>query len=451
MTTGSTVVLGEYERRQIPASAPTESDLRLSNDLAGTGQGDGNRLDVRWLANGNVEIGASSWVGVARFSDLEVHVVPKFVGGPLRVLRMLEYTSGVDILRRLPMNRPLPVDGTDLFDLVCLLLVEETTALLRDGLLHDYRTTVDDIPVLRGRLRYREQVLRRYGQLDRLDCSFDEYDADIAENQLITAALLTAHGRVRATRLRFAVTRQAGILNSACEPHTTDPSWYERTIRYDRRNARYRPAHELAKFVLRHAGFHDLFDTSTGARVGAFMINMNTLFEAFIRKLLRDALAGTELGVTAPSTVRAVIRDEDTDRNYSSIRPDVLLNLPAGWRIPIDVKYKLYETRKLSTADIYQTFTYALALGEPGQQPRAGIIYPAMTFTKRPNLTIRPVNGPVAARVNAVGIDVPRTLEELRGPNRDDLLHTVRGLIAHLGGLDLVASEPAPSKTKVGA
>src|SRR4051794_30750102 len=114
------IELGEYQRKQQPAPPPTEADQRLADRL--TNREDGVRLNVRWMADGTVDVSSSSWVGVIRFSHVDVRVVPKLVGGPLRVLRMLEYASGITMLRRLPVDRPLPADGKDLFDLICLLL-----------------------------------------------------------------------------------------------------------------------------------------------------------------------------------------------------------------------------------------------------------------------------------------------------------------------------------------
>src|SRR4051812_47861438 len=115
-TTRTTIELSEYQRRRVAADAPTEADQSLADRLM-SDETDA-RLAVRWLANGDVDITASSWVGVVRFSKLDVLVVPKLVGGALRVLRMLDYAAGVNMLRRLPSDRPLPADGTDLFDLI---------------------------------------------------------------------------------------------------------------------------------------------------------------------------------------------------------------------------------------------------------------------------------------------------------------------------------------------
>ena len=130
MTTVQRLELGEYGTRKVPTPPPSTGDDRLAERLGRHGE-DPARLDVRWLVNGYVEVAASSWIGVVRFSQLEIHVIPKIVGGTLQVLRMFDYALGVQMLRRLPSERPLAARGHDLLDLVCLLLTEEAHALGR--------------------------------------------------------------------------------------------------------------------------------------------------------------------------------------------------------------------------------------------------------------------------------------------------------------------------------
>jgi 5-methylcytosine-specific restriction enzyme subunit McrC len=433
MTDRSTIVLGEYERRRLVVATPSDADLRLAAHLSGDLDDESrSRLRVRWLQNGEIEITATSWIGVVGFTHFDVHVVPKYVGGPLRVLQMLEYSTGIKMLRRLPSTRSLTPDGTDLFDLICLLLTEEVLVLLRDGLLRDYRPVEDSLPVLRGRLRTRDQYLRRYGQLDQLECSFDEYDADTPENQLLAAALSVARKRATDPGIRRSAARMGGVIAESCTPPSMAADWYVQHIHYDRRNARYRPAHELSTMILRGAAFDNFFDTSGGATVGAFMMDMNTVFEKFITRLVDNALADTPHTVDDQATIRAVIRDDDTGRSYTTVRPDLVVTTAAGRSVPIDIKYKLYENRRISTADIFQAFTYAYVLGANGDQPRAGIIYPAHHSTSRPTLSIKPVDAHVAARILGAGVDIPEVLSLLDEPDNDPLHKRVLGLVSRL-------------------
>lgn len=438
MTPRSKVVLSEYERLRFASTVPTEADLRLAARLAGDERDEDDdsraRLRVRWLHSGECEVTASAWIGVVRFTNQDVHVVPKYVGDSLRVLRMVEYATGINMLRRLPNAQQLPANGTDLFDLICQLLTDEVTTLIRDGLQRDYRPTDETLPVLRGRLRTREQYLRRFGQLDQLECSFDEYDTDTPENQLLAAALTATRKRVIDPDTRRRATQLAAIIAESCTPPSMTADWYEQRITYDRRNARYRPAHGLASLILRGMSFEDLFETSSGASASAFLIDMNTIFERFITRLIEEAMDGTGCTVESQSPIRAVIHDDETRRSYSTLRPDVVVTSADGRSVPIDVKYKLYERRRISTGDLYQAFTYAYALGGQDGERRAGLIYPAHQPTSRPTLSIRPLDAPVAARIIGAGIDIPRVLDHLAGPDRSAIIAEVRNTVFRLIG-----------------
>ena len=397
---------------------------------------EGSHLAISWLLGGELEVRSTSWVGVVQLSGVHIHVVPKLAGGSLAVLRMLEYAGGLDLTRELPLQRDLGPQGHDLFDLLCRLLGVEVRRLLRDGLNRDYRTSDDTLGVLRGRLRYREQYLRRFGQVFPLDCQFDEFDSDTVDNQLVATALLRARRLARSGAVRRELTLLAGVFTEACSPANHDVEWYDRTLHYTRRNERYRRTHVLSKLVLRGLAFEDLYDTSEG-RVGTFLIDMNKVFESFVTRLVAKALEGTGLAVTAQSRHSAVIVDERTGETYASIVPDLIVREgTTGQCVPIDVKYKQYDQRNVSTSDVYQAFVYACALTSPDTLPRAGIIYPAAQEIAGPRLSVRPVRGPPVARILGAGLDIRSVLHAL-GPAGDhsQLLEQVGQMVEEITGL----------------
>lgn len=416
------VLVAEHRSLTLRCESPSDADLQLARRLA-----EQQMLTVRWLADQRVEIVSNSWVGVVRFSNLDVLVEPKLVGDNLRVLRMLEYAAGIDLARELHVDRPLPADGSDLFELVCMLLAREVNRLLLDGVLRDYRIVDDTLTVLRGRLRPREQYLRRFGRVDQLECRFDEYDCDIADNQFVTAALAVAARRAKDPDLRWSLAGFHSTMSSLCEPPNSSAAHYRRTITYTRRNDRYRHVHELAGIVLDGLAFDDLFDVSTG-RVSAFMLNMNKVFEAFISRLVRDALAPTGLRVSMQKALSAVIAREQGG-TYTTVRPDLVIEDPStGRMISLDAKYKTYQDKKVQASDIYQTFLYAYALARTEHDRRSGILFPS-TSPSSERLTISAPGAPASARIIVHGIDVPRALDALGGPDPEMYLDEVRTLL----------------------
>jgi 5-methylcytosine-specific restriction enzyme subunit McrC len=171
--------IAEWKTVVVERVSLSETDRRLAEELAA---GEAGRLIVEELRSG-VRVAASSWVGVARFEQVEVRVVPKLAGGDLGLLEMLEFASGLNALRRSSGVRTLATEGVNLFDLVALLLAESCERIARGGLLADYVETEDELPAVRGRLLGDRQVLKRFGQVDRVICRFDELEQDVVENQ----------------------------------------------------------------------------------------------------------------------------------------------------------------------------------------------------------------------------------------------------------------------------
>ncbi len=431
------IELAEYQAKCVPAPSPTAADVALASELAAGGDVEA-RLDVRWLANGMIDVRASSWVGVVRFSAVEIRVLPKLVGGELKVLQMIEYTDRIDLLKHLPPDQQLTAAGDDLFELIVRLLAAEVKQLLRDGLIRDYRPTEETLTVMRGRLRVRDQFLRRYGTLHQLDCAFDEYDGDVPENQLLGAALAAASNRVRNSKLKADTRSLFGVLSGICEPRSFDADWYRNRIHYGRRNSRYRSAHELARLILKGLSLSDLHSAGDHG-ITAFMLNMNSIFEEFVTALVVNALRGTLLQASGQVALKAVIVEESTSRTYSTIRPDIVItDSVSGRRVPIDIKYKLYGSKKLVPGDVYQLFTYAYALGSAPDSSRAGLIYPADSTSSGPNLRITPMTNVTSAQIRAEGLNVTAVLDDLAVGSAGNVNTLVRSMIQRLSRFAVV-------------
>ncbi|MCZ0981481.1 hypothetical protein O1L60_27970 [Streptomyces diastatochromogenes] len=144
---------------------------------------------------------------------------------------------------------------------------------------------------------------------------------------------------------------------------------------YHRHNEHYRPAHRWAALLLTGGGLEGLFTPGPLAS-HAFLIDMNRLFEAFVTRLLEDGARGSGLRAEGQTSRSGVLFDERAGKSYGTVRPDVLVSgVRSGrpYRLPVDVKYKLYGEKKLSPEDLYQASLYAHALGRraDGGRPTA--------------------------------------------------------------------------------
>jgi 5-methylcytosine-specific restriction enzyme subunit McrC len=412
---GSVLQLSEWESdRRAPVDELSDSDRELADALRST---DGGRLIVEERRDG-VWVSARSWVGVVRFSGFEVRVVPKLAGGNAGVARMLDYASGVGALRRHKSHRQLQTGGDSLLELIAWLFADACAQIARDGLLSDYVTREDSLHMLRGQLRIREQATRRFARVDPLEVSFDEFDTDIPENQIIAAALGTTRSVVQTTVVQRPIRRMHAVWLDACDTEGLDPLALLDEVTYNRRNAYYRHAHLLAALLLRRLAVRDLF-TPGGTRSFAFLIDMNDLFEAFVSRLVAEALEPYGIRVRAQRRDRTIVLDDSTGKGYSAIIPDLLLEARHGqWvvRLPVDAKYKLYDNKKIHEPDVYQVFFYAFAYASESQArhpARAVILYPRAGDGLDTSLRVETHTGSQNARIQAFGVDVATALEAI--------------------------------------
>jgi 5-methylcytosine-specific restriction enzyme subunit McrC len=416
----SPIVVHEYESRTVDGLTPSATDRALteSPDLRG-------RLALTWLIDGRLRIDAGAYVGIVELDCATIQVRPKLAGTELDVLAMFDYASGLGALRHLQALRATPDEGRNLRDLVCLLLTEACEKLLRRGLRRDYVRKEEALPVMRGRLLPDRQILRRYGMLDRLECRFDEFDGDILDNRLCAAALRLTARTVRDPDVRARARRAVAHFDDVCGPEIPDPRLAAERVTYHRGNEHYRVAHQWALLLLQAGGFHDLYSRS-GPSTRAFMFDMNALFEAFVTRLLRDAVRGTSIGVHAQDALSNVICHED-GRSYTQITPDIRLagRGPSAWSRSVDAKYKLYTDRQIGTSDLYQSFVYALGLSsgdDTREVPTACVVYGSRSDPPPRTVVMRRADGKLAARIVAVGLNVPATLKAL-GTSNERLVH----------------------------
>lgn len=428
--------VAEWKTLVIAGASLSEADRRLAGELA---QGEGGRLVIEELRSG-VRVIAKSWVGVVRFESFEVRVLPKLAGGNFGMVQMIEFATGLGALRRNSGARTLDTEGTNLFDLVALLLAENCEYLVRGGLLADYVEIEDELPAVRGRILGDKQILQKFGRIDRLICRFDEQEQDVLENQILAAALDKCARRVQDETVRLRVGRLRSIFEEVCSPKRLDLESARQRLVYHRLNAHYRDPHQLAWLILEGLGVNDVF-TAGQTTCFAFLLDMNLLFERFVYRLFERILAGTALAVDYQRADRSIIWNADKNQPYSRVIPDLLIrvrNTPHR-RLAIDAKYKLYDERKISPADVYQSFLYAYAYGEPSGEkdpPAALIVYPSsVSLPQSVRLHVRSAKKLAGAEISALGLSIPACLSESEGvSSRPTLTTLMESVTKAIGG-----------------
>ena len=293
-----------------------------------------------------------SHIGAVEIGDLSVLIEPK-IGIP-QVLSLACYAIGR--VKFQPEDFGFQEEYA-LPDALAIALTSHARRAFARGLLHGYLTQEEALYTVRGRIRFDEQLRRRFGVPLPVEVRYDEFTADVLANRLVKAAVYRL-GRIR---LRSARARQElGWLAAMLEevslvdfpPKDVPP------VRYDRLNEHYRGVVELSRLILRHGEF----ETGRGAvRATGFLMDMNVVFQEFVTEALRDALE-----VSPHAFLEKRIPDlDDTGRIH--LRPDLTWWEGSSCVFVGDAKYKnIAGERRVPNADLYQLLAYATALDLPG-------------------------------------------------------------------------------------
>jgi 5-methylcytosine-specific restriction enzyme subunit McrC len=329
--------------------------------LAGT-----KLVDLRPLGGSSYLMMPNGRVGAVSFDDLQVEVTPKHKLGVTNLMFMLGYASRPGFL---PESVTASRDG-ELWPAMAHSLIASVDRALAVGVLQGYRTAQEALLTVRGRIVFEEQLRRRPGLTVPIEVRYDEFSPDIAENQIVLAAIHVMLGVPRLPsearrRLLHQAARFAGVTRLARGEAL--PRWQP-----NRLNERYHGTLGIAEMLLKNSSARTSRD---GVEMSAFVVVMWKVFEDFVTTALTEALA-THAGHQRVQLGAYLTGDGDWREGLTGGRPehahgDVAMNVdlvhldwPNVPRVVFDAKYKLAsETGEYANAEHYQMLAYCTALG----------------------------------------------------------------------------------------
>ena len=333
-----------------------------------------------------------STVGAVEAGDLSVLIRPK-IGIP-QLLSLACYAIGKVRFREADFYFP---EETALPDALALALASAARHAFSRGLLHGYRTEEEELQTVRGRIRFDDQIRRRFGIPLPVEVRYDEFTDDILANRLVKAAAARLGGmRLRSHDARSGLGWVAAMLDNVS--YVEFPPSDVPEVAFDRLNEHYRGVVTLARLVLRRGAF----EANRGeVRASGFLMDMNVIFQEFVTVALREALGVPErvFGERAICTL-------DEDRRVR-LRPDLVWRDGSSCVFVGDAKYKRIGDERIPNADLYQLLAYTTALDLPG-----GLLIYAKDEDERESVTYTVRHS--GKRLEVVALDISGTLEQVR-------------------------------------
>lgn len=342
--------------RLLRVAREAQRDLRL-------GGADGERV----LVNGVERLRAQQVVGVVAAPGVSLEILPKIDGlehdedgrrTRTNLVRMLART--LDLKMAPGVLTALEAQSHDLLEILIRLFVERLFAAAREGLPRRYVGQEADLATLRGRLDVRRQFTTLAISPDRVACRFDDLSVDTPLNQVMKAAVMRLSALARSADNQRRLAELAFMLAdvSVVPPRTL--AW-DRIV-LDRSNKRWHDLLKLARLLL---GNHFQTTSSGNAPGFALLFEMNTLFEEYVGRTMRRALAPMGYTVSLQGPRRFALHDEAAGRGRFQTKPDIVVHRAGRPVLIVDTKWKRLKgqidcpKRGVAQADIYQMMAYA--------------------------------------------------------------------------------------------
>lgn len=343
----------------------------------------GGESGSRILTLGRNSLRAGQVVGIVASEGCTLEILPK-----------IDFPSASDegtkrglirqrLVHLLAVALDMEIDGgtmTDLgwqkdslLEILIRLFSTKLVDAVRQGMPRRYIHCQDDLRALRGRLDVGRQFTALAVNPSKLACRYDELSPDTALNQIMKAAIgrlsriaRTTDNQRRLSELAFSYADVSAIPVSALR-------WED--VQLDRTNARWKDLLALAKFLL-----GDRFQTtSIGSQAGfSLLFEMNTLFEQYVGRMMRRALAGSGLSVHLQGGRLFCLEAVEDGRRLFQTKPDILIKRGSQVVHVIDTKWKRVSARiedpkqGISQSDVYQMMAY----GQLYQCDALTLLYP---------------------------------------------------------------------------
>lgn len=339
------------------------------------------------IRNAKREFQATQHVGVFRFRDRTIQVLPKICRAETQneALRVREATKNLlhlleiagDLSIREQGIAPLLRRDMDWFEILTRLFATHLREEWQRGATRGYQRIEDDLPTLKGKWRIADQI-RRPLRDHLLAVAFDEFTADIPLNRVFRFVVerlwnITKNSETRQILGELRHWLDEVTLLPAMPASAASPSLLSRL------NRRLEPLLNLARVFLDDA----TMQMATGdLSTFAFVFDMNRVFEGFLvnfirrhrKEILPPDLWDCDLLPQTRSASRCLARTEGKPVYW--LKPDLAVRYGQGFPLLIDAKYKRLASAgsgvDVGEDDFYQMFAYASRY----ECPRVVMLFP---------------------------------------------------------------------------
>ena len=369
----STAVLREYDRLDREQLGLDDGEWESLVAFARANQQDrhGNYRPVLGFDASGKKLRATNYVGILTTRR----------GRPIEILPKIDLASGaseaqtdeetrrvfLEMLRtwrglrhaELPPSSIRSLKRFPMLEAFVFLFLHNLAHLARHGLARRYVPVEDNLPYLRGRLLFREQLRENLTNRARFFVAHDEFNANRPANRLIRSTLSRLRRNVRNDANRQLLRELSDAFSDV--PRSTDPATDWRRHSVDRTMQHYKPVMAWVRLFLFGEGLATYRGTHENQ---SLLFPMEEIYEDFVTHSFRRWQ--NEYGVRAQGPQLRLTADPQAFK----MKPDITLQKGRDNRFILDAKWKRLKSkaedgdkRGIVQADMYQLYAYGRRYG----------------------------------------------------------------------------------------
>ena len=323
-------------------------------------------IKIGYKRNVGETVTFQNYVGLIQIQNkYQIQILPKisFANGEkdeTKEVFMQMLRSMKDFPCKVFSNANLKSDRMNLYEIFINMYLQEVRNLVKQGIRSGYVNQQKNVNVYKGKLMVSKQIHKNCAHKEKFYVSYDEFQANRAENRLIKSTLLKLQS-ISSSAENVKEIRQLLTAFEFVNPSVNYNKDFTEVV-IDRSTKNYETLMQWSRVFLKNKSF-TAFSGTDHAR--ALLFPMEKVFEAYVAKNIKKIFSRARWEVSAQDKGHYLFNrlNGEIQRKFA-LRPDLVVTREDGSVIILDTKWKnLIDSQSrnygISQADMYQMYAYA--------------------------------------------------------------------------------------------
>lgn len=301
-----------------------------------------------------------NYVGFIKLSTVSIEILPKidinkndYEGSRKALLNMLN-KSGIINFNYSELGM-LSMYKMNLEEILALIFSKTLQSQLMRGPYLEYVNVEENSKALKGSILVKEHIKNISRYRSDVFCKFEEFSIDNTLNQIFNTCIKKIIRNIKSSETLKILSHINVVFSEVGYIDVNNKKILD--YKFNRLNSRFEPSLLLAKILLN--GFSSIGNKGDDKSF-AILFEMNDVYEKYITNLLKLNL--NKYSVHHQHSKYKLLKNEKTDRDIFSLKPDIVIEVDGKEELIIDTKWKNIDKNLnrygVKRDDFYQMYAY---------------------------------------------------------------------------------------------